>query len=69
MKEVSKTEGTVKFFHDQKGYGFIERDGSDEDVFFHISEVDAFTMNEGDDVEFETEEADKGLRAVNVQKI
>lgn len=62
-------EGTVKFFHDEKGYGFIEVEGEDDDYFFHISEIDALTVNEGDEVEFETEQGDRGPRAVNVRKI
>lgn len=71
MSEVAstKTKGTVKFFHDQKGYGFIERDGEDDDVFFHVSEIDALTIDEGEEVEFDTEQGDRGPRAVNVQTI
>lgn len=68
-ESVVKTEGTVKFYHDQKGYGFIEIDGGDEDVFFHITDADAFTMGEGDSVEFDTEQGDRGPRAVNVTKL
>ncbi|MBS1263837.1 MAG: hypothetical protein MAG715_01029 [Methanonatronarchaeales archaeon] len=64
-----KTEGTVKFFHDQKGYGFIEMDDEEDDVFFHISDADAMTMDEGDRVEFTIEHADKGPRAVKVTKV
>lgn len=69
MSEVSTTEGTVRFFHDQKGYGFIELEGDGEDVFFHISELDALTIDEGVNVEFETEAGDRGPRAVNVRQI
>ena len=60
--------GTVKWFSNQKGYGFIEQKEG-PDVFVHFSGIqgDGFkTLNEGDDVSFEIEEDDKGLKAVNV---
>lgn len=63
------TKGNVKFYHDQKGYGFIEREGEEEDVFFHITDADSPTMGEGDEVEFEIEMGEKGPRAVNVTKL
>ena len=60
--------GTVKWFNDQKGYGFIEQeDGSD--VFVHHTSINASgfkSLNEGDRVTFDTEEGQKGLAAVNV---
>ena len=60
-------KGTVKFFHDQKNYGFIETDEMDDDVFFHDEEVDGdLNVEEGTDVEFEQEEGDRGPKAVNV---
>ena len=60
-------KGTVKFFHDQKNYGFIETDEMDDDVFFHDEEVDAdLNVEEGTEVEFEQEEGDRGPKAVNV---
>jgi len=62
-------QGTVKFFHDQKNYGFIESDEAEDDVFFHVSDLDAEAAEEGDDVEFEQEEGDRGPRAVNVEKL
>ncbi len=65
--------GTVKFFHDRKGYGFIERDDTDEDedddVFFHMEDVGGPDLEEGEEVEFEVEEADKGPRAVDVERL
>jgi CspA family cold shock protein len=62
-------EGTVKFFHDKKGYGFIENDDLEDDVFFHISEVDGEDeLEEGTDVTFETEEGDRGPEAVEVER-
>lgn len=60
--------GTVKWFNDSKGYGFIQREGG-EDVFVHFSAIsgDGFrTLAEGEAVEFEVRETDRGLQAANV---
>ena len=63
-------QGTVKFFHDQKNYGFIETEDMDDDVFFHASELpEGEYVEEGDEVEFEQEEGDRGPKAVNVEKV
>ncbi len=62
-------KGTVKFFHDQKNYGFIETDEMDDDVFFHVSELDSDSISEDTEVEFETEEGDRGPKAVNVEQV
>jgi len=61
--------GTVTFFHDRKGYGFIETDDADEDVFFHMEDVGGEDLEEGQEVEFEIEEADKGPRAVSLERL
>mgnify|MGYP003835480911 CR=1 FL=1 len=61
--------GTVAFFHDRKGYGFIETDDADEDVFFHMEDVGGPDLEEGQEVEFDIEQADKGPRAVNLQRV
>jgi len=61
--------GTVTFFHDRKGYGFIETDDADEDVFFHMEDVGGDDLEEGQEVEFEIEAADKGPRAVELERL
>ena len=61
-------QGTVKWFSNEKGYGFIEREGGD-DVFVHFSAIamDGYkTLTEGQRVEFEIVQGDKGLQAANV---
>ncbi len=63
--------GKVKWFNASKGYGFIEQDNG-EDVFVHFSQIqeDGFkTLNEGQDVEVEITQGDKGLQAKNVVKL
>jgi CspA family cold shock protein len=65
---MARETGTVKWFSNEKGYGFIERD-SGEDVFVHHSDIegDGFkTLRQGERVEFEVEAADKGPRARRV---
>ena len=61
--------GTVEFFNEQKGYGFIETEDADEDVFFHMEDVGGPDLEEGQEVEFDIEEADKGPRATNVKRV
>ena len=64
-------EGTVKWFNEAKGFGFLEQEGG-KDVFVHYSAInsDGFkTLNEGDRVEFEITEGPKGPAAANVSKI
>ena len=60
--------GTVKFFNESKGFGFIIDDNSKKEYFVHISGV-IDKIQEGDSVEFELKEGKKGLNAVNVKVI
>jgi len=61
-------KGTVKFFNDTKGFGFIKEDDSDKEYFVHVSGL-IDEINEGDAVEYELQEGRKGLNAVNVKVI
>lgn len=60
--------GTVKFFNDTKGFGFIIEDGSNQEHFVHVSGL-IDEVRENDKVEFELKEGKKGLNAVNVKVI
>ena len=61
--------GTVKFFNDGKGFGFITPDDGGKDVFVHVNGLNGNTITEGDKVSYDTEEGRKGLNAVNVSVI
>ena len=68
---MSILKGKVKWFNGKKGYGFIERDDKEKDVFVHASSVrDAGLrfLNEGDERSFEIQDGDKGPSAVNLKK-
>ena len=63
-------KGVVKFFHDQKNYGFIETEEIDDDIFFHVSDLEeGDAIEEDTEVEFDQEEGDRGPKAVNVVKV
>jgi len=61
-------KGTVKFFNESKGFGFIIEEDSKEEHFVHVSGL-IDEIREGDTVEFELQEGKKGLNAVNVKVI
>jgi len=68
----SMNRGTVKWFNERKGFGFIAREDNDEDVFVHYSAIvsEGFkTLHEGDEVTFEIQEGPKGVQAANVAKV
>ncbi len=66
--------GTIKWFNDEKGFGFVTRENGKKDAFVHYSQIQSSaggfrTLAEGDRVEFEVEEGDKGPKAVKVRKV
>jgi len=67
-----RVSGTVKWFNNAKGFGFITRQEGDDDVFVHFRSIlgDGYrTLNEGQAVEFTVTEGPKGLQAEDVQKL
>jgi CspA family cold shock protein len=71
LKELQVASGTVKWFNEAKGFGFISQDGG-EDVFVHFSAIqgDGFrTLAEGERLEFDVTRGPKGLAAANVRKV
>lgn len=68
---MSTITGTVKWFDEKKGFGFIEREGG-KDVFVHFRAIQGSgfkVLNEGQEVEFEVEDGQKGPQAVNVNPL
>ena len=68
---MTTLKGTVKWFNGKKGFGFIEREDKEKDVFCHASavrEAGLRFLNEGDEITFEVEDGDKGPSAVKLQK-
>jgi CspA family cold shock protein len=66
---LAMAQGTVDFFNDTGGYGFISTEDADEDVFFHMEDIGGPDLEEGQDLEFEIVQADKGPRAKNVERL
>ena len=67
-KLLTMKNGTVKFFNEAKGFGFIIEEGSNNEYFVHVSGL-IDKIHEGDAVEFELTEGKKGLNAINVKVI
>jgi CspA family cold shock protein len=68
---MERTRGTVKWFSQEKGYGFLQQEGG-PDVFVHHSAIQGSgfkVLYEGEEVEFEVTQADKGLKAANVERL
>ena len=61
--------GTVKFFNESKGYGFITNDETGKDIFVHVTALDGLELKEGNKVEYQEEEGRKGVVAAKVQLI
>ncbi len=59
--------GVVKFFKEDKGFGFIVEDGSNQEIFVHVSGI-VDQVDRGDKVTFETQKGKKGINAVNVRR-
>ena len=69
---MSKVQGKVKWFNEDKGYGFIERDDGGDDVFLHfsaLSQAGFKTIAEDAAVEFDVEQGPKGPKASNVSEV
>ena len=61
--------GTVKFFNETKGFGFIKNDETGEDIFVHISDLQVSSIRENDKVQFEVAQGKKGPNAVKVSLV
>ena len=64
-------KGKIKWFNSKKGYGFIELEDKEKDIFVHAStvrEAGLKSLNEGDELTFEISEGEKGFSAVNLKK-
>ncbi len=66
--KLTMNKGTVKFFNETKGFGFIKEEGNNNEHFVHVSGL-IDEIKENDQVEFELKEGKKGLNAVNVKVV
>lgn len=66
---ITMATGTVKFFNEAKGFGFIVEDDTNKDIFVHVSGLGGLTIREKDRVEYDVVDGKKGLNAVQVRKI
>jgi len=72
LEERKKLNGKIKWFNDAKGYGFIEREGGEKDIFVHFSDVKKSglkSLKEGEQLTFEIKNSDKGPSAINLEQI
>jgi len=68
MSNSERQTGTVKFFNNEKGFGFIKHDNSNEETFVHKTGL-IHDIAEGDTVSFELERGKKGMNAINVERV
>ena len=66
---IAMAEGNVDFFNDTGGYCFISTEDADDDVFFQMEDIGGPDLEEGTEVEFDIEQADKGPRATNLTRL
>ncbi len=66
FKRIIMQTGTVKFFNESKGFGFITNEETGKDIFVHVTGIKVDNLNEGDRVSYEEEEGRKGIVATNV---
>jgi CspA family cold shock protein len=72
IKETDMSTGTVKWFNEAKGFGFITPDDGSKDLFVHFSAIQASgfkTLKESDKVQYEVEQSPKGPRAANIKPV